>query len=124
MSSPINIVADSAMPINPISNQAQQQQATATATPEVASKNSNANAQQQSNFQNKDQVKNLVQNLNQAISPLNTSIKFGVDRHDVFFVSVLDTKTDKVISRFPAEQAAQVLPKAKALVGVIFDKKG
>jgi flagellar protein FlaG len=71
-----------------------------------------------------DQVKELVGDLNKALEPLNTDLKFGVDTQDIFYVSVVDTKTNKMIRRFPAEQAQDFLPKMKEVTGILFDYKG
>jgi flagellar protein FlaG len=71
-----------------------------------------------------DQVKNLVDQLNKALSPLNTNIKFGVDSQDIFYVSVIESETSKMIRRFPAEQAADFLPKMQEVTGMLFDTKG
>ena len=69
-------------------------------------------------------VNDLVQQMNDALIPLNTSIKFGVDKTDTFYVSVIDTHTQKMISRYPAEKASSFLPKMQELTGIIFDTKG
>lgn len=72
----------------------------------------------------KEQVKDLVEQLNKALSPMSTNIKFGVDQQDVFYVSVIEAETSKVIRRFPAEQAADFLPKMQEVTGILFDSKG
>ncbi len=69
-------------------------------------------------------VQSLVENLNNEIALLNTSLKFGVDKEDTFFVSVIDKKTDKVIRRWPAEEAKPLLSKMKEFTGILFDKRG
>ena len=71
-----------------------------------------------------EQVKDLVKKLNNAMAPMNTNIKFGVDSQDVFFVSVIESETSKLIRRFPAEQAADFLPKMQEVSGMLFDTKG
>ncbi|WP_345991896.1 flagellar protein FlaG [Sulfurimonas sp. HSL-1716] len=71
-----------------------------------------------------DEVNDLVKKMNDALSPFNTSIKFGVDKQDTFYVSVVDTQSQKMIRRFPVEQATEFLPKMKELTGIIFDTKG
>lgn len=71
-----------------------------------------------------DQMKELIDRLNRAISPFNTSLKFGVDMQDIFYVSVIDSQTSKMIRRFPAEEAVGFLPKIQELSGVLFDSKG
>ncbi|EQB40636.1 hypothetical protein M947_02175 [Sulfurimonas hongkongensis] len=72
----------------------------------------------------KEQVEELVKQLNEAMSPISTDIKFGVDRDDIFYVSVIEEKTNKMIRRFPAEQAMEFLPKMQEVVGILFDSKG
>ena len=69
-------------------------------------------------------VQDLVKKLNTALAPMNTDIKFGVDSQDIFYVSVIDTKSDRMIRRFPAEQAQTILPKMQEVTGVLFDHKG
>jgi len=72
----------------------------------------------------KEQVEALVSELNAAMAPMNTNLKFGVDNDDVFFVSVIESETSKILRRFPAEQAAAILPKMQEVTGVLFDSKG
>ena len=71
-----------------------------------------------------EQVKDLVDQLNKALSPMNTNVKFGVDSQDIFYVSVIESETSKMIRRFPAEQAADFLPKMQEVTGMLFDTKG
>ena len=72
----------------------------------------------------KEQVQDLVDQLNKALAPISTSLKFGVDSQDIFFVSVIEEKTSKMIRRFPAEQAMDFLPKMQEVTGMLFDSKG
>ncbi|MDD3442873.1 MAG: flagellar protein FlaG [Sulfurimonas denitrificans] len=72
----------------------------------------------------KEQVQDLVEQLNKALAPMNTNIKFGVDQQDIFYVSVIEAETSKMIRRFPAEQAADFLPKMREVTGILFDSKG
>jgi len=72
----------------------------------------------------KKDVETLVEKLNDALEPLNTSIKFGVDNDNVFYVSVIEEKTHKVIRRFPAKEAQSLLPKMEEVTGILFDSKG
>ncbi len=72
----------------------------------------------------KEQVEDLVKQLNDAMAPMNTSIKFGVDSQDIFYVSVIESETSKMIRRFPAEKAADFLPKMQEVTGILFDSKG
>jgi len=100
------------------------QSATATKKLDIIKQmqNDSLDSKQQTDSQN--QLKRLVDELNDTLSPFNTTIKFGVDSQDVFYVSVVDTKTHKVIRRFPAEEAQKILPKMQEVKGILFDSKG
>jgi len=71
----------------------------------------------------KEDIENLVKELNNAMSPMETNLKFGVDKNDIYFVSVIDQKTNDIIRRFPAEQAMDFLPKMQEVSGILFDSK-
>jgi len=71
----------------------------------------------------KEDVESLVKELNDAMSPMETNLKFGVDKNDIYFVSVIDQKTNDIIRRFPAEQAMDFLPKMQEVSGILFDSK-
>ncbi len=72
----------------------------------------------------KKQVRDFTKKLNEAIGPLNTFVQFGVDKHNIFYIAVIDKQTGKILSRFPAAQAPYVLQKIKEPIGIIFDTKG
>jgi len=78
----------------------------------------------QTKINSKEQVEDLVEQLNNALSPMNTNLKFGVDSQDIFFVSVIEAETSKMIRRFPAEKAADFLPKMQEVSGMLFDSRG
>jgi len=87
------------------------------------------NAQEKSNhgqpLTKESEVQNLVDTLNKSLNPFSTSIRFGFDNQDsVFFVSVIDSNTNDIIRRFPAEQAQSLVAKMNEIVGIIFDEKG
>ena len=69
-------------------------------------------------------TQNLVNKLNETIGSLSKSIKFGVDKNDIFFVSVISSKTGKVLSRYPAEQAEKALLTSQNQTGLMLDTKG
>ncbi len=71
-----------------------------------------------------EELEKLIDELNEAISPFNTSLRFGVDRQDIFYVSVIDSKSDRMIRRYPAEEALEFLPKMRDVSGILFDSKG
>ena len=81
-------------------------------------------SQTDTKINSKEQVKDLVDQLNKAMAPMNTNLKFGVDSQDIFYVSVIESETSKMIRRFPAEQAADFLPKMQEVTGILFDSKG
>lgn len=72
----------------------------------------------------KEQVQDLVEQLNRALAPMTTNIRFGVDFQDIFYVSVVESETSKLIRRFPAEEAVGFLPKMREVSGILFDSKG
>jgi len=69
-------------------------------------------------------VENLVKKLNDALAPISTNLKFGVDSQDIFYVSVRESQSNRLIRRFPAEQAQDFLPKMQEVTGILFDHKG
>lgn len=79
---------------------------------------------QNSSMPTQAEVQKQIKKLNESIGPLSTFIKFGVDKNNVFFVSVIDKKNDEVISRFPAAKAESIIQKLKEPIGIIFDQKG
>ena len=62
----------------------------------------------------------LVEQLNKSLDPFSTSLRFGYD--DSFYVSVIDTKTNSMVRRFPAEEAQLILPKIQEINGLLFDR--
>jgi len=103
---------------------AQVQQTQTQSTNEVAKQMAKEAENHGTKINSEKDVKDLVDQLNKALSPLNTSIKFGVDSHDVFYVSVIESETSKLLRRFPAEQAADFLPKMQEVTGILFDTRG
>ena len=71
------------------------------------------------------EARELIDSLNKALDPFNTSIRFGFDNSsEVFYVSVIDTSTSDMIRRFPLEQASTLSAKMNEVTGIIFDEKG
>jgi len=104
--------------------QAQQQTQKVDVVKEIQKEVKQEATNQTSKINTKEQVRDLVDQLNKAMMPMNTNLKFGVDSQDVFFVSVIEAETSKLIRRFPAEQAADFLPKMQEVTGMLFDSKG
>lgn len=105
------------------SEQAQQTQQVQQKVDIVKQMQKNA-AQEGSKVDSKEKVEDLVKQLNDALAPISTSLKFGVDRNDIFYVSVIEADTNKMIRRWPAEKAMEFLPKMKEVTGILFDSKG
>lgn len=76
-------------------------------------------------IETQEQMQQLVKKLNAALDPFRTSLRFGFDNSsEDFYVSVIETKSNRMIRRFPAEKAFEVLPKMQELNGILFDEKG
>jgi len=85
----------------------------------------NETAQKSSKIQSQDEMEKLIDQLNQSLNPFNTTLKFGFDNtSDDFYVSVIETKSNRMLRRFPIEQAEQLLPKMQEVNGLLFDQKG
>jgi len=100
------------------------QQAQQPANVDVVKEIQKESVQSTQKIDTKEQVQDLVDQLNKAMQPMNTNLRFGVDSQDIFFVSVIESETSKMIRRFPAEQAADFLPKMQEVTGMLFDSKG
>ena len=115
--------------INPSSAQLTQVRQTQTEqiqeVQKVQEEKTNEPVEQIQKIDSEKDVKELVKDLNRALNPFNTSLKFGFDNSsDVFYVSVIESQSNKMIRRFPAEQAIDLLPKMKEVTGVLFDTHG
>ncbi len=73
----------------------------------------------------KKELQKITEELNKAMNPLNTEIKFHFnDKIDELTVKVIDKKNNEVIREFPPKEALRLMEKMKELVGMLFDKKG
>lgn len=78
-----------------------------------------------SKVDSQEQMDKLIDQLNRSLDPFNTSLKFGFDNtSEDFYVSVIETKSNRMLRRFPIEQAEQLLPKMQEVNGLLFDQKG
>ncbi len=69
------------------------------------------------------EMEQLVLELNRSLNPFNTSLRFGFDNSsEDFYVSVIDTKTNDMVRRFPVEEAQYLLPKIQEINGLLFDR--
>lgn len=84
-----------------------------------------ASEQKTSKIDSQEQMDQLIEKLNRSLDPFNTSLRFGFDNNsEDFYVSVVDTKTNRMLRRFPVEQAETLLPKIQEVNGFLFDQKG
>lgn len=92
----------------------------------IQDKASQADTEQKtSKVDSQEQMDNLVEQLNRSLNPFNTNIRFGFDDSSKdFYVSVIDTKSNELLRRFPREQAEALLPKIQEVNGLLFDQKG
>lgn len=73
----------------------------------------------------KDELQDLTAKLNKEMGPLNPDIKFQFDNDsDILTVNVVDKKTEKIIRKFPSDEALRIMEKMRELVGALFDDKG
>ncbi len=110
-----------------VQEQSQQVQNTAqtrTKQADLVKEMQDSTAKAGTKIDSKAKVEDLVKQLNDALAPMSTNIKFGVDSQDIFYVSVIESDTNKMIRRFPAEQAHDFLPKMQEVTGILFDSKG
>ncbi|MBD3809235.1 MAG: flagellar protein FlaG [Sulfuricurvum sp.] len=83
------------------------------------------NEEKASKIDSQEQIDELIEQLNRYLDPFNTSLRFGFDNSsEDFYVSVIDTKSNRILRRFPVEQAEQLLPKIQEINGLLFDQKG
>ena len=75
------------------------------------------------NITSKEQVKELVDELNNSMLQIGTRLQFGVDNDNIFYVSVVDLDTNQMIRRFPAEKAEMFLGKMQEVTGMLFDSR-
>jgi len=88
-------------------------------------KTENGSGQKTEKIETQKQMDQLLKELNNALDPFHTSLRFGFDNQsDDFYVSVIETKTNHTLRRFPAEEAQQLLPKIQEFNGILFDQKG
>lgn len=66
-----------------------------------------------------ENITKLIKNLNDSLDQLNTTLRFKVDdESNVFYVAVIDTKTDEILRRFPLEElpaSAAIHPNASGI---------
>ena len=72
----------------------------------------------------KEEVKALVNKLNNDLEPLNTGLSFGYSEDvEQLVITVQDKNSGRIIRKFPTEEALKLAAKMKDVVGMIFDQK-
>ena len=67
----------------------------------------------------------LVKDLNKEIGILSTDLKFGFNTQaEMLEIAVINTNTNKVIRRFPTEEAVKLQSAMKEFIGMLFDTRG
>jgi len=103
----------------------EQQTAEVKSAPKIEVKAQVDTAKEQPVVKSEVELRDIIDSLNKALDPFNTSIRFGFDNsNEVFYVSVIDSSTNDTIRRFPAKQAESLMAKMHEIVGIIFDEKG
>ncbi len=70
----------------------------------------------------RDELEQMVQDINQEYSMRNISLRFSIDdRSGSLIIRVLDTTNDKVIRQIPPESVLAIRRRMRALLGDIFD---
>ena len=72
----------------------------------------------------KNDVKKLIQKLNDSISSLNDSVKFSYSEDAKgLIVKVIDSKTGQVIRQIPPEELIKLEASLAQSIGIIFNKE-
>ncbi|MGC8706210.1 MAG: flagellar protein FlaG [Desulfurella sp.] len=72
----------------------------------------------------KNDVKQLIQKLNDSISSLNDSVKFSYSEDAKgLIVKVIDSKTGQVIRQMPPEELIKLEASLAQSIGIIFNKE-
>ena len=73
----------------------------------------------------KKKIEEVTEELNKEMDILNTTIRFHFDdKTDEIYVTVIDTKDNRVIRQIPSEEAMKLAAKMRELVGMLFDERG
>ena len=76
-------------------------------------------------IEDKQHLEDAIAQMNQKLDPFGTALRFGVDNHsNTFYVSVIETKTNQLIRRFPLEEMPPMMQSAVHQNGLLLDKKG
>jgi flagellar protein FlaG len=74
-------------------------------------------------LQNKEEIEEILNNLEKTISQFNRRFEFIVDKSiDRLIIKIIDKQTDKVIKEIPPEEIQHLLVKLKEMVGFLTDQ--
>lgn len=72
----------------------------------------------------KRELMKLTEDLNREMDPLNINVRFGFeDKIGEMSVSVYEKDSNKLIRKFPSDEAIALMIKMREIIGIIFDKK-
>ncbi len=72
----------------------------------------------------KQELIKLTERLNVEMNPLNLRVRFGYnDKIGEMFVSVFEKDSNRLLRKFPTDEAVDLMAKMREINGIIFDKK-
>lgn len=75
-------------------------------------------------FNNKEQLEDIVNSLNDFLNPVRTSLKFELhEKLKEYYVTVVDDKTNEVVKEIPPKKMLDLYAAMAEMIGVIVDKK-
>jgi len=93
----------------------------------VEQQSSNSRNSDQPEFQppSQDQIKSVVEGLNNVMQTFTTDLQFSVDASTKqVVVRVTDKNTNQVIRQIPSEEMLRVSQRIAELLGVVYDHEG
>lgn len=72
----------------------------------------------------KQELIKLTERLNVEMNPLNLRVRFGYnDKIGEMFVSVFEKDSNRLLRKFPTDEAVDLMAKMREINGIIFDNK-
>jgi len=97
---------------------------TASSINSIASSSSQTNKATEIQILSKNDIKTLVQKLNETIKQLNDSVRFSYSEDiKALVVKVVDSKTGQVIRQIPPEELIKLEASLSQSIGIIFNKE-
>lgn len=104
--------------------QAQQTTETKSSSATEVQKQSDELGDKQEQQNLRSELAKLTEDLNKEMNPLNINVRFGFeDKIGEMNVSVFEKDTNKLIRKFPSDEAVALMSKMREIIGIIFDKK-